>query len=340
MGVTTGSLKFANVWRVIKEVDLDAIRREAQLPFDLAIVGEPALAELARATLSPGGARAPHRFVRVNPPAGATITPTAVLVVTAPGARPHQVDDALAQLGGSRLPYALAVIDPTTAVEPPLAQAAATILGQLGDADRLAFAHQIPLFRPAYFERVIEETARANASFAFTSGLAEVVPILSLPLNLGDMVVLTKNQLLMAYRLALAAGRDGEPRKLVGELLGVIGGGLLFRQMARQLVGLIPVVGIIPKVAVSYGGTFAVGRAVVLWLTTGRTATADALRGFSREGFERGRAVATDIATSASGATKPSRWERLRGQIPGLRRRAAAPPAVPSQPPALPPPRA
>jgi uncharacterized protein (DUF697 family) len=324
MGVTTGSLKFANVWRVLKEVDLEAIRREAQMPFDFAIVGEPALAELARATLSPGGSRVPHRFVRVNPPAGATITPTAVLVVAGPGPRPHQIDTALAQLAGSRLPHAFAVIDPMTAVEPPLAEAAATILGQLAENDRLAFAHQLPLFRAPLFDRIIEDTARANASFAFTSGLAEVVPVLTLPLSLGDMVVLTKNQLLMAYRLALAAGKDGEPRKLIGELLGVIGGGLLFRQMARQLVGLIPIVGIIPKVAVSYGGTWAVGRAVVLWLTEGRAATSDALRGFSREGFERGRSVATDIASRGrSGASKASsRWERLRGRIPGLRRGA------------------
>jgi hypothetical protein len=53
MGVTTGSLKLANVWKVIREVDLDAIRREALAPFDLAILGEPAHAERIRAALSP-----------------------------------------------------------------------------------------------------------------------------------------------------------------------------------------------------------------------------------------------------------------------------------------------
>ena len=58
MGVTTGSLKLANVWKVIREVDLDAIRREALAPFDLAILGEPGHAERVRATLSPEGAAA------------------------------------------------------------------------------------------------------------------------------------------------------------------------------------------------------------------------------------------------------------------------------------------
>ena len=103
------------------------------------------------------------------------------------------------------------------------------------------------------------------------------------------MIVLTKNQLLMGYRLVLASGRDGEPKKLIGEILGMLGGGLVFRQLARQLVGLIPVVGIIPKVAVAYGGTWAIGRAVVLWVTEGRTASAETLRTLSREGLLRGR---------------------------------------------------
>ena len=41
MGVAIGSLKLGNVWRVVREVDLDAIRREALAPFELVILGEP-----------------------------------------------------------------------------------------------------------------------------------------------------------------------------------------------------------------------------------------------------------------------------------------------------------
>ena len=78
---------------------------------------------------------------------------------------------------------------------------------------RSALGAQFPPLRPAIFTRIIERTARANASFALTTGLAETIPVLTAPLNLGDMVVLTKNQLMMCYRLALAAGRDDEPRR-------------------------------------------------------------------------------------------------------------------------------
>jgi hypothetical protein len=67
---------------------------------------------------------------------------------------------------------------------------------------------------------------------------------------------------------------------------------LLFRQAARQLVGLLPVIGLVPKVAVAYGGTWAIGRAVVLWATGGGAVTRARLRELSREGLARGREVA------------------------------------------------
>ena len=342
MGVTTGSLKLGNVWKVVREVDLEAIRREALAPFDLVILGERGHAERIRAAISPEGAASPHRFIRVNPPGGDPTIPNAVIVVTGPGPRSSDLDSTLRYLADRQIPHALAVLDGDNAAA-AVAQAAATIAGALPDADRLAFAHQLPAFRAPTYDRIIEDTARANASFAFTSGLAEVVPILTAPLNLGDMIVLTKNQLLMGYRLVLAAGRDGEPKKLIGEILGMLGGGLVFRQLARQLVGLIPVVGIVPKVAVAYGGTYAIGRAVVLWVTEGRTASAETLRTLSREGLQRGRDVARDLnARGRAGVAKASgRWDRLRSHVPGLRRRAPhaqAASAPPPLPPSLPPP--
>jgi uncharacterized protein (DUF697 family) len=356
MGFAVGSLKFANVWKVIREVDLDAIRREALAPIDVAIVGEPRQAERMRAALSPGGATTPHRYIRVNPPSAGDAVPNAVIVVVPAGPRSADLDSTLRYLVDRRIPHALAVVDDSlvadggadTSMASAAAQAAAALIGELPDDARLAFAHQLPLFRAPLFERIIEDAARANASFAFTSGLAEVVPILTAPLNLGDMIVLTKNQLLMGYRLVLAAGRDGEPKAMIGELLGVLGGGLIFRQLARQLVGLIPVVGILPKVAVAYGGTWAIGRAVVLWATEGRTASSETLRTFSREGLERGRAVARELATrgKAGVARASGRWDRLRSHVPGLRRRdrqapadapttTAAPGKLPPRPPEL-----
>jgi len=162
---------------------------------------------------------------------------------------------------------------------------------------RLALARQFPALRPCLFSTLIDETSKANAGYAFSTGIAEMVPVLGVPMTIGDMVVLTKNQLLMGYRIALASGRSGRPRDLVMEILGVLGGGLLFRQMARQLVGLVPVVGIVPKVAVAYGGTWAIGRAVTLWATGGGRLTHERLRQLTREGLRRGRTVADEMRT-------------------------------------------
>ena len=105
----------------------------------------------------------------------------------------------------------------------------------------------------------------------------------------------------MAYRLALAAGKEGRPIDVVGELMGVIGGSLLFRQIARELIGLVPVLGIVPKVAVAYGGTWAIGRAVVAWATGAEAATKRSLQHLYTAGLDRGRQVARQL-TSRSAA--------------------------------------
>jgi uncharacterized protein (DUF697 family) len=157
---------------------------------------------------------------------------------------------------------------------------------------RVGLARQIPALRPKVYNALIEETARANAGYAFSTGLAEIIPLLDIPLAIGDIVVLSKNQLMMSYRIALAAGKTAQPSELVGEIAGVLGGGLLFRQVARQLVGLVPVIGLVPKVAVAYGGTWAIGRAVALWASEGRILGSAAIRKLSREGVARGRRFA------------------------------------------------
>lgn len=340
MPLLSGSLKLNNLWRVIREIDLQAIRQQALSPFDLLVIAEPALAARLRGLLSPGGEAAPHAFVRTASAAeaiGAT-TPNAAIVLTAALPLDSATESAVHALRRARVPVAVAHVTGGMDIEVPYVAGhvavrdvdargaeivANALLAVVPDEQRLAFAHQLPPFRAPYYELAIDETARANATYSLTTGLAETVPVLTAPLNLGDMIVLTKNQLLMSYRLVLASGRDGEPKKLITELLGVLGGGLLFRQLARQLVGLIPVVGLVPKVAVAYGGTWAIGRAVVLWVSEGREVTEDVVRSLGAEGLERGRAVAKDlVARTRSGAGRVAgRWDRLVRQLPGLSRR-------------------
>ena len=183
--------------------------------------------------------------------------------------------------------------------EQAVARVAAALIEIVPGPLRLPLARRLPSLRAPAFNLLIQETSQVNASYSFTTGLGEVVPGLGFVLGAGDAIVLTKNQLMMAYKIALVSGKTGTPQQLLGEIAGVLGGGFLFRQLARQMSGLIPVWGIVPKVAVSYAGTWAIGRAVVLWATEGRNITPELMKGFYQDALSHGRQAAQRIADNA-----------------------------------------
>ncbi|MYJ78955.1 MAG: hypothetical protein F4047_12605 [Caldilineaceae bacterium SB0670_bin_27] len=187
---------------------------------------------------------------------------------------------------------------------------------------RLPLARRLPPLRPSALNMLIQETSQVNASYSFTTGLGETVPGLNFVLGAGDAIVLTKNQLMMAYKIALVSGKSGSPQQLLGEIVGVLGGGFLFRQLARQMSGLIPVWGIVPKVAGSYAGTWAIGRAVLAWATEGQKITPELMTGHYREALEHGRQAAKRIVdnarrprTSSKGTGLPSRKQGVSSRL-------------------------
>ncbi|PWH13977.1 MAG: hypothetical protein DDG59_13580 [Anaerolineae bacterium] len=157
---------------------------------------------------------------------------------------------------------------------------------------QLALARQFPLFRDHVSRQLISEGCLTNATYAFSTGLAEIVPGLNIPLNVADVVVLTKNQAFLAYRLGLALGLSTHWQDYVTEFGGVLGSGFFWRQVARQLIGLIPAWGIIPKVAIAYAGTYVVGRVILQWYLTGKKLTPQQMRQIYGEAFQRGKAWA------------------------------------------------
>jgi uncharacterized protein (DUF697 family) len=175
---------------------------------------------------------------------------------------------------------------------------------------RIALARGFPLFRIAVARDLIEDTSRANASYALGSGLAEVIPALDIPFNVADAVVLTKNQALMAYKLGLALGLSPRWQDHVAQLSGVVGAGFLWRQVARQLVGLVPVWGIIPKVAVAYAGTYAVGEAILYWYRTGHKLTGSGMRQVYADALARGRKAALGLVERAPNPLRLSSGRR------------------------------
>jgi uncharacterized protein (DUF697 family) len=158
-----------------------------------------------------------------------------------------------------------------------------------------ALGHHVPGLRAAIAEHLIEETCVVNAAFVAGTGLAELVPVLGLPLGVADMAVLTKNQAVLSYKLALALGYDGTAVELVGPLAGVVGAGFLWRQLARTVVGLIPALGLPAKIAVAYAGTYVTGHAVYHWYAHGARLSRAQMQELQRRALERGRARATAI---------------------------------------------
>lgn len=341
------SIKLANLWRVISDVDLERIRASARTPFELLVVADdPEVGARVRAGLGavPGGGV--HPYVVLVDPESLRQRPTTPLAVVLASASPDlsvRMKGADEQCIRARWPRLTLVVGPDTPdaaarrvaeqarvvvpdpLVPPRAALAQIVDLVEGDA-RLAVAAALPVFRPVVAEVIVDETAKANASFAVTTGLAETIPVLSAPLNVGDMVVLTKNQLIMGYKIALAGGRNDDPRSMMTEILGVIGGGFLFRQVARQLVGLIPVAGLVPKVAIAYAGTYAIGRGLTAWALGGAEVTPEVLSRYTSEGLDRGRVLASQLVDQVkAGVSAPARGlQRLRGWLPSRPRRDGA----------------
>ena len=153
----------------------------------------------------------------------------------------------------------------------------------------LALARQFPLFRITVAHQLINETCFSNTAYALSTGLAEIVPVLDIPLNVTDMIVLTKSQAFLVYKLGLGLGFSTRWQDYLAEFGSVIGGGFLWRQLARSLVGLIPVWGIVPKVAVSYAGTYVVGNTVLQWYLTGRHLSPRQVKQLYQQAFVRGK---------------------------------------------------
>jgi uncharacterized protein (DUF697 family) len=159
----------------------------------------------------------------------------------------------------------------------------------------LALGRQFPLFRLPIAHQIINDTCFSNAAYSFSTGVAQIVPVLDIPLTMTDMIILTKSQAFLAYKLGLLFGFSTRWQDYVTEFGGVIGGGFVWRQIARSLIGLIPVWGIIPKVAISYSGTYVVGHAILGWYITGRHLNAKQMRALSTQALTRGKDYARKL---------------------------------------------
>ena len=189
---------------------------------------------------------------------------------------------------------------------------------------QFALARHYPIFRMPVARALINETALANATYSIGTGFAEIVPALNIPFNIADMVVLTKNQALMVYKLGLILGLSTRWQDHAAELGGVVGAGFLWRQAARELIGLIPGWGILPKVAIAYAGTYAVGEAILRWYQTGHKVSGKGMKEIYTDALARGKQVAQDLIARAPRVALP-KMKRLALPLPKGKIKLACP---------------
>ncbi len=153
----------------------------------------------------------------------------------------------------------------------------------------MAFGRAFPPFRSAAIASIVQSTARANAQFALIANIPSVIPIVGSLFSAGaDLLVLTKNQVLLLFKVAAIHGRDlRDTTGILREIIPVVGSGLLWRTLAREAVSFLPLLaGTIPKVAIAYAGTFAVGRAADYYYRFGHKPTRDQRREFYQQGHQ------------------------------------------------------
>jgi uncharacterized protein (DUF697 family) len=233
------------------------LRAAAQEDKPLVVAGAPALAEVLRRELAAGGRPG---WVRGGSPEGA-----AALVYVLAGAPTDEDRRVLgtasrrgvpivAVLAGPdldpRVPYVLAtdVVRVPAGSGFPVYEITRLLARRVGESVT-SLAAALPALRPAVCDELIGMCSRRNGFI----GAAVFLPGTDFP-------VLTMNQLRLVLRLADAHGVEVDQQR-VPEILAVIGSGLTFRTLARQVVGLLPVAGWAAKGAIAYGGTRTLGEA-------------------------------------------------------------------------------
>lgn len=291
-GKGIGSLgTIRNFVSVLREISFDDVRDEAETPPRLLVLApDVATARRLGTSLTGAGGELAVMARELNAPLADLGRFDGVVVFdperTGAAARAR---DRLPVEGGEApvLPFDGADLEDESAIE----RLKSVLVGRLPDRAP-AFGRAFPPFRAAAAKSVVDETARANAQFALVANIPAVVPIVGSLASAGaDFLVLTKNQLMMMFKLAAIHGRDlHDQRGLFQELIPVVGAGFVWRTVAREAASFIPLAaGTIPKVAIAYAGTLSTGRAADFYYRTNRRPSRDQIQGFYRQAVEAAR---------------------------------------------------
>ena len=289
------------VWSVIRELSLDEIREQALSPPRLLILSDHRdMAERIAANLT-GLEYSGYVPIRRLAEGRLPIDGFDAVVIYDPDASAESkvLLDRIRSADAKVSAAPFLSIDPTD--QRALRQARARLI--TGNPDRaVALGRFLPGFREAAIKQVNDETSMANAQFSLISNVPTVVPILGSIATVGaDFFVLTKNQLLLIFKIAAIHGEDlHDSQRIFREMVPVVGAGFFWRTVAREAAALVPFMGgAVPKVAIAYTGTMAIGKTF--------------------EGDDEGLLSTSDGVTEPSPIPAQAQPQRNRNAIPGDR---------------------
>jgi uncharacterized protein (DUF697 family) len=280
MGAVGTVRSFMNV---VKDIDFDEVRdRAEQSPRTLLVGADEARAEEAAAQVFGAGAREGVELRTWRE--GDTVDSSrwdAIIVYDPTGT--GVLDKVRKAVGSGSDDVVFFLAKPQQGGKDPVEALRAEITDTL-PALAPSYGRFFESWRAAAVRAIIDETAKANAQFALVSNIPAIIPILGgLVSASADLLVLTKNQVMMCYKIAAAHDRQlGNQMAVVRELTPVVGAGFLWRTAAREAASFIPfAAGTIPKVAIAFAGTMTVGRAADYYYRYGKKPSKDQLSQFA-----------------------------------------------------------
>ncbi|MHB0912535.1 MAG: hypothetical protein ACYC2Y_03700 [Armatimonadota bacterium] len=153
---------------------------------------------------------------------------------------------------------------------------------------RRDFAHAPP---EEAARAIVRNISRENAVFVIGTALGSVLPTPLLPLigiaeAASDTTFITANQVRMLFMVGAVYGTRVGYAAQWREIASIVGAAFGWRSIARALVAGIPFGGgLLPKGAVAYAGTMAVGESLIFYYTTGRHMTKSEIKEAFRKSY-------------------------------------------------------
>ena len=164
----------------------------------------------------------------------------------------------------------------------------------------LPLARLFPPFREEVCTRLIHKLSLENAGFSLATALPNIAPILGLGWAVGefasDSVVLTMNQVRLAFFLGAANDRPVGYTDQRTEVASIIAGAFGWRAIAREIISKIPMGGgLVPKAAIAYAGTYVVGKSLERYYRFGYKYTRSERREAYENAFSKGKVIAANL---------------------------------------------